>query len=87
MKLGHVKCDKCGWRIDDLSFKEIAAWHKKLCPKCNDSEIITDEEKVWLDAIVEMECAGLVTQADDESPAGWLTISIDTAPLRKPEAA
>lgn len=87
MKLGNVKCDKCGWRQDGVSFLEIAGWHNKKCPECDDSVIITDEEKVWIDAIVALERVGLVTQGDDDDPGGWIKVTFDTAPLRKPEAA
>lgn len=89
MKEIWVKCDKCDWIERGVSLSELAAWHNKPCPKCNDSVIITDKEMELIHGLLLLEGAGLLRIVGDEEsgPPEAVQIRFNSAPLRKPEAA
>lgn len=71
-------CDHsgCGW-TQDTAPEDASEWHKKPCPKCENGEIIDDDDLAQLNMVL---CLSLFQQAID--PEGKLergSLKLDTA--------
>lgn len=78
-----VKCDSCkAWEQTTPTFEDTLAWHGKPCPACGVAPIVSDADAEVLRGLIALRDAGVIRMWN-ESDAGGLKVSVDTAGLRE----
>lgn len=56
-----IVCDNpsCDWE-KEIDFSEGKDWHRKMCPKCGESEIISDEELAAIELLETLTELGMI---------------------------